>query len=380
MIKSLILVRHAKTEERSPEIEDHERQLTSAGIRSAKAAIPRAFALVEHPEEHHIWSSPAVRARQTAEIVADAMGLSEIEEVPALYSDEVMAVRQMLDEEKGNLVIVGHNPFLEELSGTLTPAHLKFGKCAAACYVFPKGDLQSAELSWFVQGPDSSRWETLVDMEAALSKVGRRVSSATWAFFDDPKNPDYLREVRAALRDCLTILDFAQPWLKAKSFNRMYDAFASFYDDTSELRSLAIPSRTAEQYRAIPFVTPEAQRMYDRLRVMEATRNRTIVKLQTPARQKAFHTAIQSLRDPAWKNAVETDGVEKAELKRRFKKEKRAAKQQRLEFEALPESDRKSDAERKIKKSEERVAFLASCLPCLFGQNVIEETLEEDSE
>ncbi len=379
MIKSLILVRHAKAETRSPEIEDHERQLTSAGIRSAKAAIPRTFTLVERPDEHHIWSSPAVRARQTAEIVADAMGLSEIEEVPALYSDEVMAVRQMLDEEKGDLVVVGHNPFLEELSNTLTPVHLKFGKCAAACYIFPKGDLQSAELSWFVQGPDPSRWETLVDMEAALSKAGRRVSGATWAFFDDPKNPEYLHEVRAALRDCLTLLDFAQPWLKAKCFNHMHEAFASFYNDTSDLRALAIPSRTAEQYRSIPFVTPEAQRMYDRLRVMEATRNRTIVKLQTPARQKAFHAAIQSLREPAWKGAVEADGVEKAELKRRFKKTKRAVKQQRLEFEALADSDKKSDAALKLKKSEDRLKLLASSLPCLYGQNAPEDSPEDES-
>ena len=157
MIKSLILVRHAKTEPRSPEIEDHQRQLTSAGIRSAKASLPRALALVENPKEYRIWSSPAIRAWQTAEIVADAMGLEKVEQVPNLYSSEFMALRRMLDEEKGHLVLVGHNPFLEELADSLCPYHLKLNKCAVVCYNFPAGDVQSAELAWFVQGPDSQR-------------------------------------------------------------------------------------------------------------------------------------------------------------------------------------------------------------------------------
>lgn len=366
MINSLILVRHAKTEPRSTEIEDHQRQLTSAGIRSAKAALPRMASLVERPRAYRIWSSPAVRARQTAEIVADALHLNQIEEVPALYSDEVMALRQMLDDEKGDLVLVGHNPFIEELADTLCPYHLDFDKCAAACYVFPKGDLQSAELSWFVQGPDSSRWETLVDLETAMMRAARRTSAATWAFFDEPKNPEHLHEVRAALRDCLTLLDFAEPYLKAKPFHRTRDAFSSFYEDTSDLRKLAIPSRTAEQYRSIPNVTPEAQRMYDRLRVMEAERNRIIAKLQAPSRQKAFHVAIQSLRAPAWKASTEAEGVQKSEIKRRYKKYRRIVRQQRAELEALPEDKREGAAERKVAKREARLDFLAASLPCIF--------------
>ena len=370
MIKSLILVRHAKTEPRAPEIEDHQRQLTSAGIRSAKASLPRALALAENPKEYRIWSSPAVRAWQTAEIAADAMGLNRIEQVPNLYSSEFMALRRMIDEEKGHLVLVGHNPFMEELADSLCPYHLKFNKCAVACYVFPDGDLQSAQLAWFVQGPDSSRWETLVDMEKALEQAARKASNATWAFFDDPKDPDRLHDVREALRNCRTLIDFAEPYMKGKRLNRVRETIESFYQDTSDLRKLAIPSRTAEQYSSIPFVTPEAQRVYDRLRVMEAERNRIIAKLQTPARQKALHEANQDMRSPYWKNEVEREGVEKAELKRQFKKMKRTAKQARLEFEALPADKRTSDAERKVKKLEDRLDYLIESLPGLFTKEM----------
>ena len=370
MIKSLILVRHAKTEPRSLEIEDHERQLTSAGIRSAKAALPRALALAENPSEYRIWSSPAVRAWQTAEFVADAMGLTKIEQNPNLYSSEVMALRRMIDDEKGNLVMVGHNPYLEELADSLCPYHLKLNKCAVVCYTFPQGDLQSAELAWFVQGPDSSRWETLVALENALEAAARKASNATWAFFDDPKDPDRLHDVRVALRNCRTLIDFTEPYLKKKLLRRVRQTVEEFYEDTSDLRKLAIPSRTAEQYSSIPFVTPEAQRMYDRLRVMEAERNRIIAKLQTPARHKAFHEVNQAMRKPIWREQVEAEGIEKAELKRQFKKLKRAAKQARADFEALPEDQRTSDVERKARKLEMRVDYLAESMPTLFSKDI----------
>ena len=369
MIKSLILVRHAKTEPRSPEIEDHQRQLTSAGIRSAKAALPRALSLVENPKEWRIWSSPALRAWQTAEIVADALGLDEIEKNPNLYSDEVMALRSSLVEEKGNLIMVGHNPYLEEFADNLCPHHLQLNKSSVVCYTFPEGDLHSAELAWFVQGPDSTRWETLVQMESAMQRAARKASGAAWAFFDEPKNPDHLHELRASLRDCLTLLDFAEPYMKRKAHRRTRETIESFYRDASELRKLAIPSQTAEQWSSIPFVTPEAQRMYDRLRVMEAERNRIIVKLQAPARQKAFHEASQELRSIEWRSIVEAEGVERSELRHRFKKMKRDVREARERFDSLPDEKRSGDMARKLDRQEARISFLAESLSDLFAKD-----------
>lgn len=370
MIKSLILVRHAKTEPRSPEIEDHQRQLTSAGIRSAKAALPRALSLVENPKEWRIWSSPALRAWQTAEIVADAMGLKEIEKNPNLYSDEVHALRKSLAEEKGNLVLVGHNPYLEEFADSICPHHLRLNKSSVACFTFEDGNLHEAELSWFVQGPDSSRWESLVQVETAMQRAARRASAATWTFFDEPKDPAHLHEVREALRNCLTLLDFVEPYLKKKQYTRTRETIDAFLRDTSELRKLAIPSHTAEQWSSIPFVTPEAQRMYDRLRILEAERNRIFAKLQTPQRQKAFHEASQALRSLEWKSKYEAEGIERAEMRRRFKKLRRDVKEVREKYDALPDEQRSGEGARKLEKLEARFEYLAEALSDLFAKDV----------
>lgn len=359
MIDSLILVRHAKAETRSSDLDDHDRQLTSAGIRSAKASLPRALSLIENPKDWRIWSSPAIRAWQTAEIVAGAMGLHEIEQSPVLYSSEVAMLRQKLHAEQGHIVLVGHNPFLEELAEELDPCHLHLNKAAVVCYVFPDHSLESAELAWFVQGPDSSRWETLVEMEAGLQKAARKVSGTIWSFFDDPKSPEKLHEMRESLKRCIALVDFAEPYLKKGKYRFMRETLSSFYRETDDLRKLAIPSQAAAQWSSIGLMTPEAQRMYDRLRIMEAERSRIVAKLQAPARQRALHEVSQMLRAPKWKSIVEAEGVERDEVRRRYKKMKRAVKDEYELLETIPEEERDQDDIRKLEKREERLGYIA---------------------
>lgn len=358
MIDSLILVRHAKAEARSADLDDHDRQLTSAGIRSARASLPRALSLVENPKGYSIWSSPAIRAWQTAEIVAGALSLHEIHQSPALYSSEVAALLQRLNDEEGNIVLVGHNPYLEELAEELDSCHLHLNKAAVACYTFPDHSIDSAELAWFVQGPDSSRWETLVQMEAGLQKAARKVSGAIWAFFDDPKNPDKLREMRESMKRCIALIDFAQPYLKKGRYRFMKETLTSFYRETDELRKLTISTQAADQWSSIALVTPEAQRMYDRLRILEAERSRIVAKLQAPARQRALHEVSQQLRSPKWKSIVEAEGIERDEARRRLKKMKRNLKDERELLEALPEDEHDQDALRKLQKHEERLDYV----------------------
>lgn len=359
MIDSLILVRHAKAEVRSTDLDDHDRPLTSPGIRSARAALPRALGLIENPKDYRIWSSPATRAWQTAEIIAGTLGIRKIEQDPTLYSSEVAALKQKLNGEEGNLILVGHNPFLEELAEGLDPCHLHLGKAAVVCYAFPDSSWESAELAWFVQGPDASRWETIVEMEASLQEAARQVSAATWAFFDDPKDSDKLLELRESLKRCMALVSFVQPYLKKRKGRFLQETLSALYRDTSDLRLLDRPSQTSAQWSGIGLMTPDAQRMYDRLRIMEAERSRIVSKLQAPSRQRALHEASRQLRAPAWKALVEAEGIERSEVRHRFKKMRHKLQEEREAFEALPEGERSDETARKLEKREAKLDFIA---------------------
>jgi len=84
-----------------------------------------------------IVSSPLVRARQTAEIVADRLGLRD-----KLIEDERLAggfnserLSEILRAHAGAdaLMLVGHEPNMSATIGRLTGANLEFKKGALAC-------------------------------------------------------------------------------------------------------------------------------------------------------------------------------------------------------------------------------------------------------
>ena len=89
MVSKLVLVRHAKTQTRSLELADRDRQLTRAGRRSVEARFPVTLRLVEDVSaaDLKVWSSPApvsythldVYKRQSADFPSDGITFDEIE-------------------------------------------------------------------------------------------------------------------------------------------------------------------------------------------------------------------------------------------------------------------------------------------------------------
>jgi len=115
----LYLLRHGKAEAHN--VRDAQRRLTPAGIRRMERAARVMARLEIRPAR--IFSSPRVRSRQTADIVAGALGV-EVEERQALdYGFSAADLPALLAElpTDADLLCVGHNPFLpmvvQELSG-----------------------------------------------------------------------------------------------------------------------------------------------------------------------------------------------------------------------------------------------------------------------
>jgi phosphohistidine phosphatase len=102
---------------------DPERFLTERGIERTRAAVAGIAILGIDPAA--ILSSPYVRARQTAELAAEALGFEdEIETDAALIWDrppERIASR-LAGRLEESILLVGHAPHLDELAGYLVGA------------------------------------------------------------------------------------------------------------------------------------------------------------------------------------------------------------------------------------------------------------------
>jgi phosphohistidine phosphatase len=121
-MKSLLVLRHAKSSWKHPELADHDRPLNKRGKRDAPlmGRLLKNKSLV--PDK--IISSTAIRARSTVEAVAKASGYKgEIILNKSLYAagpEAYLGVIHDLSDEYVRVLIVGHNPGLEELVELLT--------------------------------------------------------------------------------------------------------------------------------------------------------------------------------------------------------------------------------------------------------------------
>ena len=153
-MKTLFLLRHAKSSWKDESLPDFERPLNRRG----KHAAERIGRYLKHevivPEL--VLSSPALRARETIERVAKAATWT-----PEVLFDQriyeagglrLLDVVSQIENERKTALLVGHNPGIQELLMLLTGESKKV----------PTAALLKIELK-------SSKWSTAADKRAKLA-------------------------------------------------------------------------------------------------------------------------------------------------------------------------------------------------------------------
>lgn len=127
LMKTLYLLRHAKSSWDDPSQSDLERPLNPRGLKAApfigELMAKKGFS------PSVIVSSPAMRAKTTAQLVKDAGSFSaDIIFIKSIYAASPNALRQIVAEisnEHSSAMLVGHNPgiegFIRYLAGQLEP-------------------------------------------------------------------------------------------------------------------------------------------------------------------------------------------------------------------------------------------------------------------
>jgi len=126
--KTLFLVRHAKSSRDDPRLADRDRPLNTRGKRDAPEMARRVARRSERPEV--IVTSPALRAKATATVIADELRLGSAHLVTKepLYdatADALLQVIRGLDDRYSRAMIVGHNPGMTEVANLLAGASIE---------------------------------------------------------------------------------------------------------------------------------------------------------------------------------------------------------------------------------------------------------------
>ncbi len=118
-MKTLYLLRHAKSSWQSLELDDFDRPLLEKGLKRSQLIID--YLLDKQVNVDLIISSSAARARQTAEIFAQAFNYEQeriIFEKKIYYGDTDKLFELFIDIPSwvNSLLIVGHNPAITNFS------------------------------------------------------------------------------------------------------------------------------------------------------------------------------------------------------------------------------------------------------------------------
>lgn len=123
-MKTLTLIRHAKSEWGDPGLRDHDRPLNDRGQRDAprigRALSERSLA----PQT--IIASTALRAQMTSHLIAAELDYPEgnIISEARIYDAGIASLMEVIadiDDSLDRAILIGHNPGFHELANTLLP-------------------------------------------------------------------------------------------------------------------------------------------------------------------------------------------------------------------------------------------------------------------
>jgi phosphohistidine phosphatase len=140
-MKTLYLIRHAKSSWEEPGVADADRPLVPKGLKKTKLIID--FLIKRNTTVDLVISSPAVRAFETAKLVAAGLDypagkIKTDRKVYDGYYDRILDIIYGTPNTIDSLMIFGHNPTITQLANLfLHPGIDNMPTSAVVCLTFP---------------------------------------------------------------------------------------------------------------------------------------------------------------------------------------------------------------------------------------------------
>lgn len=378
MGKTIIVMRHGKAKRIAEGQEDISRELTEAGVRSLRATLGDSLALwPAGAKRAEVWASPAARAQQTAELLAEALrdrgvkGVRNVKTVESLWTgDQDALLQEVRTADADTIALVGHNPFSEELVQDLTGSDIRFATGALAAVRLSDQDdaptlgaepEPAGRLLWFAQGPVSQRWKTLVTMEKVLASAADTVQQRYDEFFADPDDIETMHALRVSIRTARSLSAFVKPWQDEGQNAQVQDDLRAVVAITSRQRELDV---MWEQVQESEDFSPDLAHFCAEQAAAE--RARVLKALSTKQVRKQLDRARKNLASVRWKRSYAAAGLGASEVRSRF--DRMAGKlEANLSDLDLAEVERTHD----VRKQAKRVRYSAERFKDILGDDAI---------
>jgi len=240
VIGELVLIRHGKAQDSDGTLADEQRALTAEGRAKLQTIMPDLKQYLRDRGELQLWTSPLLRAVQTAEILAAELGLPNLQKFTWIAGCSPEALKEELARLPApfNVLLVGHEPDLSSLGYQISGIEIPFKKGTMVGYSVLSLEPFRAKPSWLAQPEMSSLQELeLRDNRPALLEFKKILTSYLYDIFHllnsfelTPQEPEAAHQLRVKIRACRSLLAFIKPLLNQKEYSLMQ----------AELREIAL--------------------------------------------------------------------------------------------------------------------------------------------
>lgn len=437
--RTVIFIRHGKAQSRDLGLPDEERTLTKAGRQALRAWLPKSAKLAKglfaeaqesasdgaSPVE--LWVSPTARTRQTADEVVRAYARIAKADIPVAEHDCLARqdfaafCAELAEADASCVIVVGHNPFVEDALACLCGARIGCATGAVAAVRLPRRvedwfarEVASAECSlaeeevgyfdvvpdgaaadqggdavppceatsatapldavpgargeqprllWFVQGPRSQCWKTRAVIQEVVRAWDETVEARLGVFLADPDEPETLHKLRVSIRTLRSLLAFAAPFLDRKRHKALQRDLRAVVIETSRLREYDVLMKQAAE---LPLPTGELVAAVRTAR--EAERDRVVAFLGGAEARAALERVRAGVKRLPWTRAVRRWGIEPDAAQARFDDMTRGVDEG---FETVDFAD--ADAVHTLRKNAKRVRYAAENFDGILDAGAAEE-------
>lgn len=257
----LIFLRHGIAEDRG-NVEDSQRKLTPKGIKKLEEYLPFLAKYLEN-KEVEIWSSPKVRADETAQLLVKSLPDQEI-----LYKDFIASGSlEELDAELSKagdktVVIVGHEPYLSAWTWDITGEDLVIKKGAALEIYYDPDNQDEDYLEWAFPLKEFEkileREEKIlkklknpsfkIALEKVLSEQFNKILENRAYYLRDNNDIESIHQYRVSIRKFRGIISSLKKLLKEEDYLRIQDTFRNLGGEAGYLRELDV---LIEEYKPL---------------------------------------------------------------------------------------------------------------------------------
>lgn len=147
----VVMVRHSTAQDQSEVSFDLERHLTAKGVKKfAKLMVDLEAKLANETAKIEIWTSPAYRAIETAEILQETLGVGDALVKDFIYGGSFDAFLEAIAGVPDDVMVflVGHEPILSHWTEHLTGENIRFKKASMVCLELNRDELSSSQVVW----------------------------------------------------------------------------------------------------------------------------------------------------------------------------------------------------------------------------------------